>query len=308
MGGAPSTALDQRQTRIALLTTWTTVRVVHDEFCPDIGPICQVRKEPGQLHDQRFTIGELRAVVERGLSRRLGVEAQLPLRLTKTSVLYERLDGTVFTPDYVPIHHRDETLAGLGDPWLLARFADQSGGVDVSVRMGVTLPLGTTRPNPFALADQGKVHEHLQFGTGTVDGVLMASAKKAMGRVQVQGYGQMLVVPFANGFGYRAGNRYALGLGVTFPLVGPVVASLGGDVVNEQAERWNGVVLQEGNLGRTDVLASGGLAVPLGGYRLSLSVKVPVWQHIIQMGHEAGQLTYPAIGTLAIERTWGDGP
>jgi hypothetical protein len=256
------------------------------------------------LHDQRFNVGEVRAILERGLTERWGVELQVPWRLANTSVQYERLDGTVFAPDYTPIHHRNETLAGLGDPWLLARYVDHIAGIDLSLRVGLTLPMGKTRPNPFALGAAGLVHEHIQFGTGTVNGVAMASADKAWGDWHLQGYGQVMWVPYQNGFGYRAGNRYALGLAIQFPEFGKLRASLGGDVANEQAERWDGVVLQEGNLGRTDVLASAGLAMPVGDYGLSLGVKMPAWQHIVQYGHDTMQLTYPVLVTLGVGRTW----
>ena len=41
---------------------------------------------------------------------------------------------------------------------------------------------------------------------------------------------------------------------------------------------------------------------------MALSVKTPVWQRFIRRGHrhegDPGQLTYPAIAHLSVERTW----
>ncbi|MCY1018372.1 hypothetical protein [Pyxidicoccus sp. MSG2] len=50
----------------------------------------------------------------------------------------------------------------------------------------------------------------------------------------------------------------------------------GADVANEQPERWNGLVQQDGNPGRTDVLVGGGLTYPVGRVPLGLTVRGPV--------------------------------
>ena len=48
------------------------------------------------------------------------------------------------------------------------------------------------------------------------------------------------------------------------------------------------------------------------GVGTSLAVKVPVYQHFIEVSHgqqgEAGQLTYPAIVNLAVQTTFGGSP
>ena len=58
----------------------TRVRTTHESECPDIGPICAVRDEPPQIHDQRFAVSELRAIVEHAFTDALGVEVtELPM-------------------------------------------------------------------------------------------------------------------------------------------------------------------------------------------------------------------------------------
>ena len=56
------------------------------------------------------------------------------------------------------------------------------------------------------------------------------------------------------------------------------------DVLNEQPERWGGVAQQDGNVGRTDVLAGGALSYVFGSVVASMSVKTPVYQHFIDCG------------------------
>lgn len=289
--------------------TTTAVNVVHSELCPEIGPICREREEPPQLHDQLFYVAELRPIVEVGLTERFGLEAQVPLRFNRTTVVFRRLDGTAFTPDYENIHHRNETLMGLGDPWVSGRGAWRLGGVALVGRLGVSLPLGRTEANPFALGAQGLAHQHLQFGTGTFNPVMSLDVAGMLGRFRLQGYGQTQLFLYRNGDGYQAGNRFTVGASVETAVVQRLRVSLGADVVNEQPERWNGEVQQDGNVGRTDVLAGAMLTYPIGTLAVGLSVKVPVYQHFIQVEHshdeDPGQLRYPAIINLMLHRSFG---
>lgn len=309
---AENTVLAADEVTVALNLTGTTMRVVHSETCPDIGPICNQRDEPAQLHDQRFWIGELRPIVALGLTSAFGVEAQLPVRVLHTTIQFRRLDGTPFTPDYEHIHHRDETLAGIADPWLLARASGAVGDLRVTTRAGLGLPLGGTQEDPFARGRAGLPHQHIQFGTGTFHPVLAIDAglPLARGLVRVGGYGQAVMFVYENQHGYHAGNRYAGGLwGDVEVLVPKLRVGVAADVLNEQPERWGGIVQQDGNVGRTDVLAGGGLSYVFGSVVASLSVKTPVVQHFIEVAHrhdgDPGQLTYPAITNIALQTSFG---
>lgn len=286
----------------------TSVRVVHTATCPDIGPICAERDEPPQLHDQRFNIGEVRLSAAYGLWRWLGVEAQVPLRLNDTTIEYTRLDGSAFDPDYEQIHHRDETLVGPGDPWLLARGDFQLGTIAFVAKAGASLPLGSTEQNPFALGDMGLPHQHIQFGAGTIAPIATLSASMPLGsswRAMAHGQAQLFVA--SNQHGYRPGNRYAAGLsgGRSF---GAFSGLLSLDLAAERSERWNGEVLQDGNLGRTDLLVGAAGSYRLGKFGLGLGVKVPVYHDIVTAGDDHGQLTYPAIVELFVERAFDLSP
>ncbi len=285
--------------------TGTAVRVVHPQQCPDIGPICAVRDEPPQQHDQMFYVAEVRPLFEYSLNAHFSVELELPIKVTHTTVQYRRLDGTVFVPDYENLHHRNETLTGPGDPWLTTRTAWAIGPLTLGGRLGLTLPVGRTEEDPFARGRAGLSHQHIQFGTGTFNSVAGLDAQLRLGRITLAAYGQALVVPRQNDKGYQAGDRFAAGLLGEGAVVGDLRVSLGADVVNEQPERWYGTVEQDGNLGRTDVLVGGAAAHRLGTFELSLGLKVPVYQHIITSGsHDGGQLTYPLILNLGVKRAF----
>lgn len=283
----------------------TAVRVVHESHCPDIGPVCAERDEPPQLHDQLFYVTELRPIAEYGLTDNFGVELQLPLRLSATKVVYRRLSGELYEPDYVNIHHRDETLVGLGDPWLSARAGARLGAWTVGGRLGVSVPLGSTEENPFALGRAGLEHQHIQFGTGTFNPLAALEAAYTVASVELRGYAQTQLMLYENRRGYQAGNRYGAGALAEMRIAGELRVSAGADVVTEMPERWEGVVEQDGNLGRTDFLLGASALLPLGAFTASLGVKVPVYQHVIRSpGHDGGQLTYPAIVSLGLRRTF----
>ncbi len=304
-------ALTPGEISLAFNLTGTTLRVVHSEYCPDIGPICNQRAEPPQLHDQRFYIGELRPVIAVGITKHLAAELQAPLRLLRTTIVFRRLDGAPFQPGYENIHHRNETLFGVADPWLLGRATWSVDTFIVTGRGGVGVPLGSTEDDPFARGRAGLPHQHIQFGTGTFYPVLAIDAGLRLGQLALSGYAQTLLFLTGNKHGYRAGNRYVGGIAGDIEILPRVRAGVGADILNEQPERWGGLVQQDGNVGRTDVLAGGMVSYAFGSVITSLAIKVPVYQHFIDASHgepgEPGQLTYPAIVNLALQTTFGRG-
>ena len=250
-------ALSPGEVSVALNLTATTMRVVHSEDCPEIGPICNQRAEPPQLHDQRFYVGELRPVIGVGLTKVFGAELQAPLRLVNTTIVFRRLDGTAFDPDYQNIHHRNETLFGFADPWLLGRGTWSLDRLTVTGRAGVGLPLGSTEQDPFARGRAGLSHQHIQFGTGTFYPVLAVDAGLGLDPIRLSGYAQTILFLYENGYGYQAGNRFMGGLSGDIEVVKNLRAGVGGDVLNEQPERWSGA-LQHGGNGRRPGKRAGG--------------------------------------------------
>jgi hypothetical protein len=302
-------ALKTGQISVGASLTGTTKRVVHPETCPDIGPICQVRAEPPQLHDQHFYMAELRPIVGYQLSRVFGAELQAPLRLVKTTIKFRRLDHTPFEPDYENIHHRNETLVGVADPWLFGHATGTFGDLTLISRAGVGFPLGKTQPDPFARGRAGLAHQHIQFGTGTFHPIFALDAKLALEPVELGAYVQSVMFLYQNSHGYRPGNRYSTGLTADVEVVKHLRAGVAGDILNEQPERWHGLVQQDGNVGRTDILVGGGASYALDAVTFLLSLRIPVYQHFIEThGHHMGgdtQLTYPALVTVGAATTFG---
>lgn len=271
----------------------TTVRVRHD--APE--------DVPPTKHDQRFWVGELRLNAAYGLSDSFAMDVQVPLRVTRTTVEFRRLDGGPLPGNYESIHHRNQTLRGVGDPRIGGRTGWSLFGTGVSTRLGVSVPLGKTEPNPFTLGDEGKKHEHIQFGTGTFDPFVDLDLQRKLGPVVGTLRGSALLPFEENEHGYQAGPRFNGSAEVTLPEWHSVVPSLRVDIAHEEPEKWDGRILREGNLGRTDALVGASVGFPIrGGFHLNVNAAFPVWTRI-GGGH---QVEYPGVVGIGVSRSFGE--
>lgn len=187
------------------------------------------------------------------------------MRAVRSRIRYEDLNRQPYTPPIPDTHHRNETLTGLSDPRVFAHYGGVAGSWSYGARAGVSIPLGRTEPNPFALGRLGLPHQHIQFGTGTWNPMVSAGVGRPLGRVQVEGAGLAKLSLYENSHGYRAGNLYSLSVSASRHLVGRWGGSLGLNLIREEAERWDGRLEEEGNLGRRDVSVAMGVGRPVAG-------------------------------------------
>jgi hypothetical protein len=290
---------------LGLSLSGTLVDVVHDAGCGDLTSCDEVPIQPAYEHDQSLYPVELRASVEYGVSALLGIELQLPFRVVTTTIEYTTPAGDPYVPLDRDVHHRDEVIAGFADPWLLLRVGGTFDGLWLAARPGLTLPLGRTEEDPFRLGDRGERHQHIQLGTGTFDPVLVLEAGKTFGAVQLQLFTQTVVPLYENHHGYRAPWRVHGGGAASTKLVGSLSGKLGVEAMHEAAERWQGVVRQDGSLGRSELLGVVGLTQAFGGSRLSLDARLPVARHIVAGSESPGTLSSPAALSLRFDHVFG---
>jgi hypothetical protein len=231
-----------------------------------------------------------------GIAPWLAVEARFVLRVVDTTPTYFELDRT---PKQVPndIHHHDETLVGPGDPWLMARFGGSFGKLVTAARFGLSLPLGSTAPDPYALGAQGKWHEHTQLGTGTVVPIVGLGLSYPAGPVDLSLSALGLFSVYANGYGYRAPARYFAGIRADVPLfarrLSPFVTV---DLAHETDEIWHGALGLEGSSRRTDLLVGGGFSWEFAPkWRLELGVRGRVLKLSSAPGFDS-----PGVAQLAV--------
>ena len=248
------------------------------------------------FHEEDLAISEIAFVTEAGVARALGIEAVLPLRVVRTRI---RFEGMEHQPIVVPngsIHHRNETLSGPGDPWLLVHGARGVGGWTVAARAGVSIPVGRTEPNPFALGRLGLPHQHIQFGTGTWDPVVGLAAGHRFGQVGFVVHTLARLVFGTNDHGYHAGDRLFASAAFDRRIAGTWRGIVGMDLAREHTETWDGRIETEGNLGRTDLLASIGLTRPLGSNGgVHITAKIPLLTRAT-----GAQVRYPVIVAVGL--------
>jgi len=252
------------------------------------------------VHDQNIALSELRISAELGLADDVGLSLTLPVRMVDTSIRYLDGSGMEVAIAAEGIHHRNETLFGVVDPWLLAHWHQQLGKLSVDLRGGVSLPLGETEEDPFALGDAGLPHQHVQFGTGTINPVLGVEFDRDLGPLSLWGFALTQQVMAENGKGYRGGDRYSGGIGASSPLgTRRWNFELGGELQAETAEEWNGIRHDDdGNRGRVDILAAAAVGRAIGGgFHGFLGLKVPVYTHVV-----GGQLEFPAVLEVGVAR------
>ncbi len=196
--------LPERAVRVGASLTGTTVHVVHESGCRDTLNCSEVPVQELYLHDQRLYPVELRLTAEYGISETFGLELQVPFRSVTTSVEFTRPNGSPYQPLDADVHHRDETLVGPADSWLLLRIGTVFQGWWLAARPGVSLPLGRTEEDPFELGDSGLRHQHIQLGSGTLDPVLVVEASRKLGELELGIFAQAQASLYENRHGYRA--------------------------------------------------------------------------------------------------------
>ena len=292
---------------LSLSVTGTGAATGHVESCPDInGPGCAASPGAGrdlqEWHDLKLFFGELRLHADYGITDWLTADLNWSLRVVSVKfVLRDSEMGPPITPPFggVDLHHRSETLVGFTDPWLSLRATQRLGEWSFRFRAGATIPLGSSVPNPFALGRQGKEHEHIQFGSGTVDPLVEVGAQRTLGNFSIEGWMLAKASLYRNRFGYQAGNQLMGGVRASSDLWRPRWRfMLGVLAYHEEAERWDGAIEQEGNRGRTDLIAETSILWRFSGaWAVAVAVHVPLASWVI-----GEQLSTPAIAELSFSR------
>lgn len=297
--------LEAGAVRIGAAVTGTTVHVVHEAGCRDVAACGEVPVQPTYFHDQHLYPVELRLMGEYGLSKTFGLEAQVPFRSVTSTIEYTDANGAHYEPLDPGVHHRNETVVGIADPWLLLRMGGTFEKWWLAARPGVSIPLGRTEENPFALGDRGLRHQHIQLGSGTFDPVGIVEASRAFETIQLQFFAQTQVPLYENGHGYRAPWRVYGGGSVGRKLVADLSGSLGAEALHEAAEKWDGEVRQDGNLGRTELLLAATLNYRMGATDLGLSARAPVRRRIVVGNEPPGTLSSPVVLSLSATHVFG---
>jgi hypothetical protein len=284
---------------LALTTGGTVLRTQHVAECPDLGPRCATNDPPASYnHVQKLVALDATVDAQLGVLPWLSIAATVPFRMVVTRIHYTDASGRDYTPDPPDTHHRNETLGGLADPTISALMGRAFGRFGFAIRVGGMLPLGKTlSEDPYLAGRQGREHEHIQFGTGIFRPVLGSAMGVDLGAIGFDGWFLATGAFSTNGAGYRPGQRVAGGVRITSALgLRSFRFGLGGELAHESAETWQDTVGDDGNRGRTDVLAVATARwSPSRALSLFGALRVPLVTDVV-----GAQLSYPLYVQLGI--------
>jgi thiol-disulfide isomerase/thioredoxin len=257
------------------LTLTSSVLPIHSEEVLDegLGPV---------EFDEDVTIIESRLAVAYAVLPWLEVTGALPYRVIDVGLVHRDPSTGEVVQAPAEIHARNETLTGLGDPSLGLHGFREVGSWRLHARAGATFPVGETQDDPHLLGSIGQEHQHIQLGTGTVIPFAAIEAQRPMGPVTLAGWALTYQSLSQNEKGYRAGDRYSLGIDASSGF-GLRAWTFGAAVEGhaETAETWSGMVYeQEGNAGRFDLLVGASAAWrPIDRFAVIVDAKRAVYSH-----------------------------
>jgi hypothetical protein len=208
------------------------------------------------LLDQKVRVLETRLSGEYTLRPWLALTGSFPYRVVDVELTQRDPMTGDPQPSGNEIHARTETLSGASDPSVGVHLFREAGSWRFHARTGTSLPLGKTEQDPHLLGSISQEHQHIQLGNGSPIPFVALEAQRRFGNVIGSVWGLSHQSFLENDEGFRAGDRYSLGVTATtsFGLSSwSFAAALEGHA--ETAETWGGVVYtEEGNAGRFDLM------------------------------------------------------
>lgn len=267
--------MDQGRFRVGLGMVGSYIYASHDVVAPEFEPGLPLDEQPDS---HTLALGVLRWNLDAqfGVHRRFAFEVLMPVHAT---VVDAEIIDDGREVDVESIHHRDETVAGLGDLTLTTRtglvLPTDVPGWTLDLRAGVTLPTGRTEPDPFALAAEGRQHQHIFFGNGTVDPVVGLDTNLAFEKWRLLGYGIARAPLYASRRGYRGSTIVTGGVGAQSGFgLDRWSFLLQQEVYFETPAKWRTATAL--NSGRTSLVATvGAFWAPAEGWQVHLLAKIP---------------------------------
>ncbi len=255
--------------------TWigSSIDTQHDVAPSQYEPGIPLEDQP-RVHYVDLQLNTLISRLSYSVTRRLALELEVPLRSVQTDAAFEDVNG-VLREDFTSIHHRDETVDGVGDVvlasrWRLSQGASRSSdSEDASPRRwladlvtGISIPTGGTEEDPFLRGSLGLEHQHVFFGSGTWDPTVRLELYRRGDRANVYTWIGGSSALSTNSKGYRRGFSGSAGAGSStrFGLARwSFQAQL--ELQHSEPSTWRSQAAL--NSGRTDLVAGLGAAYEL---------------------------------------------
>lgn len=266
-----------------------------------VAPECQTLVIPDHRHRVDVEIVRTELNVDYGLRDRVQLSLRLPYERKDAGVEYTTLDGAPYVPPYGDIHHRSETLEGIGDGTLQLTFAParlERDRTRLLLGTGVTLPFGHTEPDPIVLGMRGLEHQHIQFGSGTFDPRFFVRGLRYAGRGAIELSINARTPLYENDHGYRGPLSIDVSTGPTLPFGRfALTAFLVGRY--ETAAKWNGAIDEGSGMQSTGLFFGGTMRLARG-----LTISPGVYEEIDARGEHGETFEQGTTWSLAVTRTF----
>jgi len=245
------------------------------------------------MHHVRLALTHADLVIDRGLGRNMQVSLRVPYDIKEMRVQYTTLNGAPFVPPYGDIHHRDETLRGVSDGSVTLAWSPHSQWL---FGLGTTLPIGHTVPDPVALGNRGLRHEHIQFGSGTLQPILTAQWSRP-GAVALFARVEDRLSLYESSKGYRPPNTFTWAGGPAFTAGRITIApSVAGQY--QTIGRWHGEI-DEGS-----GFQNGGVQLQIAGRAGAFTLMPGVYHQLWSHGFGGQTFDQHTTWSLAVSRSF----
>ena len=257
---------------------------------------------PGEVQAQRHVLDFNMFVAQLtgayGLTDWLSLGLEVPIRATMVTADFLDASGGDL-PQFQSIHHRDEALTGLADPTVTTEWSLPINklvpSLSASLTAGASLPVGDTEPDPFLLGKLGKRHQHIFYGTGTIDPTLALRLQMDLGVAMLMVSGRTRASMYRNTAGYKGPVMTETGLKASSSLgIDGWAFVLGPELFHQTPATWG--EREAENSGRTELLLAVGVVHRFdSGLSIQASAKTPILTR-----SRGGQLEIPFLGSLGL--------
>lgn len=214
-----------------------------------------------------------------GFHDRIGLQLGIPFGVNAVEAQFDNAKGERIT-DFDSIHHRTETIAGLGDVDLGVQIGairkSDVEDLELDITLSVATPTGNVEDDPFELGRQKKKHQHMFFGTGTFKPRMTMRTYYSLDSWVLTGWATGSLALYENDRGYTPASDISGGIGA---MSGFGLESwaffLQTELFHEEPAKWNNEPAE--NSGRTALTAGVGIFYrPTNQWIISLLTKTPM--------------------------------
>ena len=281
------------------MLTGTHFQFSHAASCPEISPVdCEQFDIIDHEHHQTMLLMRFQPTFSIGLGRGWQTMVRVPYDIKQMRIEYTDLQGNPYDPPYGNIHHRNETLTGLGDSELeIQYFWSPRNKWVVGGGLGSTLPFGRTEEAPYLRASRSLKHQHIQMGSGAFNPILSATVVWSAHRwgFSAQTTGKLAL--YENSKDYRASSTVQMTLGPTYRFTSKLMFLTHFGIQRDWQAEWSG---EPDPLSGRSLATAGASVIQRFTPKVAImgQLRATIFQHSV-----ADTILQPMVGSIGVSVT-----